>query len=262
MTITGEYQFDLNGYTFGLGTNTSLTVISGLDMPEIDFTTTGVGNKHGASTSGLYFKERVIAVTGRINGTYDTMPVLRDALKAAFFPTAVDVPFTFRLPGYSSANLFINVKPQNLRGDFSGYLPTVGLWEWTATMIAADPRIYAVTGGTVNPSLAGGVSSATNAGNFPAPTTIVFTGPLTNPQITNSTTGKTFKLLTSLTSGQVMTIKSIDTTVYLGSSTSKYSTVDPSNKTFIELAPGSNSLSFSASAGTGTASVSWRSTWM
>lgn len=262
MTVTGDYQFDVNGFTFGLGTSTSLTSISGLDMPEIDFNVSSAGNKHGASTTGLYLKERIIALSGRINGTYETMPVLRDDLKKAFLPQVSDVPFTFRLPGYGDTNLFVYVKPQNLRGDFSGYQPTVGLWEWMGTLVAGDPRIYATATQTVNPALNGATSSGTNLGNFAAPTTITFTGPLTNPQITNTTTGKSFKLLTTLTGGQVVTVKSLDNTVYLGSSTSQYGTIDPSNKTFIELAPGSNSLTFSASSGTGTASVSWRNTWM
>lgn len=262
MAVTGDYQFDLNGYTFGLDTSTSLTSISGLDMPEIDSNVSSAGNKHGASVTALFLKERVISLTGRINGTYDTMPPLRDLLKKAFAPVATDVPFTFRLPGYSNNNLFCNVKPQILRGDFSGYYPTVGVWEWTGTLLAGDPRIYGVASSTVNPLVGGATVTATNGGNFKAPTTIVFTGPLTNPKITNSTTGESFGVLKNLTSGQTLTIKSIDTTVILGSSTSNYSVIDPLNKTFIELAPGVNTLAFTATSGTGTASVQWRSTWI
>lgn len=260
MAVTGDYQFDLNGFTFGLGTSTSVTEISGLDMPEIDLTTVSRSFAHGAFTYGAFFKERVIAISGRVNGTLATMPGLRMALAKAFSPGASDVVFTFRLPGY--ANMEIGVKPQNLRGPMTNIATAVGWWDWIGTLVAGDPRIYASASQSVTPTLNGAASTATNGGNIPAPTTITFTGPLTDPKITNSTTGAAFGVTGTLASGEVWTASSLNNTVIKASNgASKYSTITTTAKTWVELAPGNNSLLATASAGTGTISVAWRDTY-
>lgn len=258
MAVTGDYQYDLDGFTFGLGTSTSVTKISGLDMPEIDVSSQSFGNRHGATTAGRYLKERTIAVEGRINGTYSTFPGLRSALVRAFRPrdTDDDVVFTFRWPG--AGNQIMYVKPQNLRGDLDAIATAVGVWDWQATLVAGDPRYYSETEKSQAFTLTGS-QTLNNAGNFDAPTRIVFNGPLTNPRITNSTTGKTFQLTTTIASGQSWTVKSIDPSIYYGS-TSKYATLDTTHRTFIELTPGDNTVALTASSGTGNATVYWRDT--
>lgn len=258
MAVTGDYQYDLDGFTFGLGTNTSLTKISGLDMPEIDSSSQSMGNRHGGTTASRYLKPRTIAMEGRINGTYSTLPALRADLIRAFRPrdNDDDVLWTFRWPGYG--NQIIYVKPENLRGDFDAISTSTGIWDWQATLVAGDPRIYGETEKSQNFTLTGSQVLA-NLGNFEAPTRIVFNGPLTNPRITNSTTGKTFQLTTTISAGQSWTVKSIDPSIYYGS-TSKYATLDTTHRTFIELAPGNNTLALTASSGTGTATVYWRDT--
>ena len=259
MAVTADYQFDLAGFTFGLGTSTSVVTVSGLDMPEIDVSTQSAGNKHGAVSSGRYLKERTIALTGRINGTYSTMPVLRNALVRAFRPRPDDndVALTFRWPGMGG-NQVMYVKPQNLRGDFDATSTSVGYWDWMATLVAQDPRMYSEASKSQNYSV-GNSFVLNNAGNFEAPATVTFNGPLTNPKISNSTTGTAFQLTMTIGSGQAVVVDTLNYTAYMASA-SQYSKIDPANKVFTELTPGNNTVVFTASSGTGSATVAWRDT--
>jgi hypothetical protein len=263
MAVTGDYQFDIDGYTFGLGTTTSLTEVSGLDMPEINLTANARGYAHGESVSASFFKGRIVAMQGRVNGTLSTLPTLKYALQRAFRPREDFVRLTFRLPGF--ANQFVLCKPQNLRGPFGSVDTAVGLWDFQGTLYCADPRIYSEaskTSATLSPGTGGVVSTtANNAGNFDAPTTITFVGPLTDPVITNTTTGKAFGLSGTLTLGQTFVVSSLEETVYEGA-TSRYSRISATNRSFIELAPGNNALSVSGGTGSnGTIVVTWRDVW-
>lgn len=260
MAVTADYQYDLDGFTFGSGTSTSLVTLSGFDMPEIDVASSSYGNRHGGVTSGRYLKPRTVSYTGRINGTYATMPGLRNSLIAAHRPrdtTDTDVVLTFRWPGMGG-NQIMYVKPQTLRGDFDAIATAVGMWDFQATLVAADPRMYSEALHSQAFALTG-TQTLANSGNFAAPTTITFNGPLTNPKITNSTTGKVFQLTTTIAAGQAYVVKSIDPSVYNGT-TSQYKTIDPTLNTFIELAPGNNTVALTASSGTGSATVAWRDT--
>ena len=258
MAVTGDYQFDVDGFTFGLGTSTSVVSISGLDMPEIDVATNAAGNRHGASTAGRYLKERTIGLNGRINGSYSTFPALRDTLVRAFRPrkTDTDIRFTFRLPGRT--NQYIFVKPVNLRGDIGNSSTAVGWWDFNATLVAQDPRIYTDVLQTATLTVAGGAVVLNNGGNFEAPISISFNGQLTTPRISNATTGENFGLLGNVDLAQSVVADTLNNTVLLGA-TSKYSTINPAFKTWLELAPGNNSLTL-LGTGTGNAVVSWRST--
>lgn len=264
MAVTGDYQFDLDTFTFGAGTTTSLTEISGLDMPEINLTANARGYAHGEAISASFFKGRIIALQGRINGQPSTLPTLKYALQRAFRPREDFVRFTFRLPGF--ANQYVMCKPQNLRGPFGSVDTAVGLWDFQATLYCGDPRIYSETlntSATLSPGT-GAVTNTTtvnNTGNFDAPTTITFVGPLVDPVITNTTTGEAFGLTGTLTLGQTFVVSSLEETVYEGA-TSRYSRISPTNRSFIELAPGNNALLVSGGTGSnGTIVVTWRDVW-
>lgn len=264
MAITQDWQFDLAGTTFGVGTSLAngsrivVTEISGLDLPEVNATTSVRSASHGSFVTARYHKERVMVISGRINSSAANYAADTYTLKQLFQRRTSDVLFSFQLPGQGIT--YINVKSFGVRYAIRNVETAVGLIDFQATLVAGDPRIYSNTAssGTV---AVGANANFTNAGIFPAPTTMVLAGPLTNPTITNTTTGDTIGFVITLAAGQSLTVSSIDQTVYNGS-TSQYSTVSGTNKTFIELAAGVNNISLAASAGTGNLTVNYRSTWL
>lgn len=275
MAVTGNYEFELDGYRL-----VGLTEISGLDHPGTDMSIDKRAGAHGAYTSGKYLKERVITAQARLLSDVDTMPTQTFALKQAFTPREEDVRFSFMLPGFSPQ--FVLVKPQDVRFGLRNVETAVGMVEYIGTMVAGDPRIYSEaektasaspggdTGGADFPMefpqtfSTGGTSGgliANNAGNFEAPTVITFNGPLTNPSITNSTTGVTFRIMISIPSGSYVTATALGSTVTYDGAGSLYANVALPRR-FIYLAPGDNSLSVSSNNGAGQIDIRWRDTWM
>lgn len=264
MAVTTNWQYDLNGVTFGAGatlagtgSTIAITEITGLDTPDANATITPRANAHGSFVVAKYRKERTVVLTGRVNSSAANYATDTYTLKSIFKVQDPAIPFTFRMSG--SNNQYLNVYPQGVKYTTSNVATAVGWIDFQATMVAADPRIYDSTAGSQSIAK-GATQSVTNSGTEYAPTTIVFFGPLTNPLLTNNTTGATFGLTQTISSGQSVTVDSLARTVYNGS-TSQYSTITAGAKTFIELAPGSNSLTLTASSGTGTVTVNWHSTY-
>lgn len=78
---------------------------------------------------------------------------------------------------------------------------------FTIPLLATDPRRY---GAAVTTAVTTG-TSITNAGTTPAPFDVIFTGPLTSPQINGPGSGNIIKL-TSVASGQIITVTTVDPT--------------------------------------------------
>lgn len=150
--------------------------------------------------------------------------------------------------------------------------------EWWAT----DPRMYDSTASsatvtpctptgfgltfdaTFNLSFGGGAPTGTivalNDGNFPAPWTVTFDGPLTTPKIENTTTGDTLTFEGTVPAGSQLVVSSLDRTVLLNGA-SRYSWLASGSK-WSELPSGTQQLRLTASGGTGTATLTYRSTWI
>jgi hypothetical protein len=266
MAVTADYQYDLNGLTFGVGTTMpttgskiSVQEIEGLDAPEVTVLASDRSNQHGAFVSAKYRKARTVSLVGRCYTSAANFAADKYTLVKTFQPQDPAIAFTFRLTGYG--NQFLNVNPVACRFAVQNTATAVGWIDFLATLVAGDPRIYSSTLQTVTVA-ASGSNTATNGGTEVAPTSITFNGPLTNPLLTNTTTGATFGLTTTIASGHSVVVDSLAATVVLDGTTSQYSTITPSAKTFIELAVGANSLSLTQSAGTGNAAVAFRDTFM
>ena len=150
--------------------------------------------------------------------------------------------------------------------------------EWWAT----DPRMYdsTLSSVTVAPStptglgllfdatfdlsFGGGAPTgavvALNNGNFPAPWTVTFDGPLTTPKIENTATGDILTFNGTVPAGSQLVVSSLDRTVLLNGS-SRYSWLVSGSKWF-NLPTGTQQLRLTASGGTGTATLTYRSTWI
>ena len=138
-------------------------------------------------------------------------------------------------------------------------------------LIAADPRVYSQTTNTVAGSLAlsggsatGGPLSITNAGSVAANPTLTVSGPISNPVFTNSTTGKSLSLTTTIAAGGSVTVDFGARTIVNQAGTSIYSSLNYTTSQWWDLSPGTNSLTVTGTwtvAG-GVFSVGWKDAWL
>lgn len=104
---------------------------------------------------------------------------------------------------------------------------------------------------------------ASNSGNFAARPRIKLVGPLTNPVITNLTTGIQMLINGTITSGQVWEINTRTSTLVDQDGDNKFSALDVTSG-WIELAPGINTIQVTATGlGVGSAfQIFWNDTWI
>lgn len=182
-----------------------------------------------------------------------------DLLKGSF-ALGTEHVLTFQRTGMPEAERVTARVAGELTADVSHDAPGVILW--SVPLLAADPRIYSDTlkTATYQPVAggAGGLSfplsfplafsadpssallNAENDGNFPTPPVWTITGPVTNPQIVDETTGESlFTINLSLLTGEelVIDVAGRDATI---NDTSRPDVIDASQSTWGELAVGTN----------------------
>lgn len=278
MTITQDWQYDLNGVTFGRGvtptgfasgTTLSITEISGFDHPDVNSLVSVRSNQHGAYISARYHQHRVWVLTGRLNTSAANYAQDTAVLKRLFrtLSAGLTMPFSFKLPGM--AQMVSNVNPAGVKFPVQTIATAVGWVDFTATLLAGDPRIYAsASSSSGTKTIAGGAFNLTNNGTEPAPTVITFTGPLNSPVLVNNTTGVQAGLNFNLATGDTFVINSLlQTCTYTpsaGSPVSRFSGVS-SVSDWLELAggftPTVNNLVLNGT-GTGTVALTWNDTWL
>lgn len=135
--------------------------------------------------------------------------------------------------------------------------------QMSISLVAPDPRRYSVedaiastglpvsTGGltlpevlplTIGATLASGVLTAVNTGNYATRPTLTVTGPCPPFQITHLETGKTLRFSDALTAGRSLVIDTDKRRVTLDGTASRTVT-----GTWFEYAPGTNTVSFTSS---------------
>lgn len=131
----------------------------------------------------------------------------------------------------------------------------------TIPVSAADPRLYTTTPSTV--ALNGDL---VNEGNYDTPLTVVFTGPLTNPQIDGPGAAGTnrIRLAMTIASGHSVTVTTYDP------DTAALTAIDDlgvnvydkvANATGRVVKPGTESWTFTKDSGSGTCDATIRSAW-
>lgn len=101
-----------------------------------------------------------------------------------------------------------------------------------------------------------GAVVVTNAGTFNTWPVWTFTGPLTNLTLSNGT--QTLTITLTMTAGDVLVVDFNAKTVLLNGASRYFA----KGGSWWSLLPGSNSIQFTTSAGSGTASMSWRDAWL
>ena len=281
MALTEDFTFQLNG---GVILNSSVATtfvdiekVVGLDNAPFRETIRDHEGADGGFMDAEFEKGREIVLEGVVYGVTETY---LDSLKANYAPVATPVPFNFKASAEVNERL-LYVKPRGCRYDWE-LARRIGKTPIQFLMYAEDPRIYEAAGiitivnygGDVTNGLAfnagfnvnfgGGATpgggSVTNTGNRDTPVTFVVTGPITDPVISNTTTGHTLNFSITLGVGQTLTVNTRDRTVYLDGTINRRNTLTTPDWFF--LIPGVNNIGFGGLTGTGsTLSISFRSAW-
>jgi hypothetical protein len=277
-----EFQFDdvgttLNTDDMGLPFIDILSV-SGLDTAPLRTSTDEHQGMDGTYVDSPFVSARTIVLTGNLYTNPSDPDSLLDSLRADY--TKDDVrPFYFQLPNRPTR--FINCQGGGFRYDIDGGR-RAGLTAIQATLVAEDPYIYDAIPASITiavPTLSilgmsfnvafnlgfGGAlpnfgATVTNNGNHTAYPLITITGPVTNPVIVDSNSGTTMALNISLAAGDILTIDTRLKSIILNNFVSRRTSM--TGRQWISVPPGvSDTISFTADAGTGSCTVKLYNTY-
>lgn len=247
--------------------NVALTRVSGLGSPPPRRRLVAHSERHGGVDYTKFYEPRVIPLAGEA-WTTATVNVTAafDALKEAFALDGGDVVFKFRRIGMAEDEYVTARVADELDWDINAAETFV---KWAVTLIAADPRMYAVATktGQYDPTTAGSgvgidfqgtapgikfpidfAGTATthltveNQGNYPTPPVFTVTGPVTNPIVDNDTLGVSiYTQDLALTSGQTIVIDVEKRTATLAG-VDRPDLIDARQTTWFSLVKGPNKL--------------------
>ncbi len=258
-----------------------LSDVDGLDSPEVRTDVEDLPEQDGAVAGSFFLGSRPIVLTGRIKA--DTVADRNAAiatLSRASLALRADAVLQFQPDGMPALQVHVRRQQRLLVGGgyvkefqlqlvaadpriYSQLLNTVGATGTTSTTGAAFPLVFPVnfgggSGGTVN-------LNAANAGNVGAPPVLKVTGPVTNPQVTNSTTGESLYLDNlDLVAGEYVTVDVAARTVAKSDGANLYARVRFPDSAWWLLAPGTNLIQLWAAASSAGVQldVSWRDSWV
>jgi hypothetical protein len=267
MAITADYQYEFKSLLLGPGSPFIVEEVEGLlGPPNVNVNDDDRGYHHGAYMGRHTMQARKVNM--KISCIDKTAMETRiDELVAAFTPSSarVEYPLTFQRPGKG-------IRKINCRVNRGPQLPS----EWKLArgfaegvivqFVATDPRVYSNTAGT---SLVVTLASvASNSGTLNntvgtwdeldtfqgSPPIITITGPAVNPRIANAAAAnRSIKINHSLPSGQNIVIDVAKRLVTVNG-TINYSVI-PDDNQWWEVMKGSQSITFSRTGTTGTATA-------
>lgn len=274
----------LDTLTLGTNTNFPLAEVAGLETIAIRTPSEDLPGQHGAYVPNQLYGARRIVVAGRVKGSTQAAYLtnrqsLQAAMKISRDASSVLVPIIakFNMVGggaYQAAVIPTKAPDMSFK---PGHLT---FEEFVFELEAPDPALYSQTltssvislpagGGTALPTAipvilsagTGGTALLTNAGNLETWPTVRFDGPLTTPTIFNSTLGITLQLSLTLLAGEYVVVDMKTRTITQGTSTNKMNAL-ATGSDFFWLKTGDNTVNFSALAGSGTATVTFRSAYL
>ena len=282
------YQVSYNGLTCGDGTDYDIVQLTGFDsLPTINQSDADKLRDWGQYRGSYYSTGRELVLSVEITSTSDAaFRADIDAFNLAFQTQPdTELPFAVCLPGWAQASRQSNVRVI----DRSPFDVNYEYTRWKAvgdvTLWATDPHIYDSTVQTTiitlplyNSGVAwaaawpiswgtaatAGSASINNAGNFETRPLMTLAGPVTNPTITNVTTGQflTFQGLT-MGGGDSLVLDFNAHTAILNGTTNERGLLTATSSWF-KLAPGNTTVAFTANTTlTGaTLTVNWQSAWL
>lgn len=282
MTVSYDWEIEFAGLSLGAETAFGLTGVTGLlDMPAVRSSDLELLRRHGAYAGDDFLAARTIQLDFSIYAdSVEEMQSRMDEFLQAFV-VGVEAPLVFQLPGVAGgvpARVWARTKRRSVMMDLEY---KYGVAKASVQMVATDPRIYTdqqqsdntgllvVSGGATFPLTfplsfgtvgSGGSMLLNNTGTFAAPVLFKIDGPVTDPVITNDTTGDVISFTGTIASGSYYLVDTAARSVLLNGTASRYNTLDASAVWF-DLAPGINSISFDAASYEADAllSATWRS---
>lgn len=282
-TLVADLQFELNGLLLGEGTSYDIVQVAGWDdLPEIRTTDKEKALRHGLYPAADFYGKRVLVFELEVwANTPALMRAAIDALLDATNDPDADVAIVGRFPSYPIGDVLTFGKCRKRE------VPTtleqqLGMGLAALQIECPDPRLYSnllLTTSTGVVTSTGGLSfpltfpldfggtgdsgtfQVTNLGNFEAPWTAQITGPITNPQIENLTTGELVRVDIALGAADTLLIDQDTRRVILNGTQSRYSLLSTDSDLTWGLGKGTTSLRFSGTTSGGPQlAFSWRHT--
>ena len=255
VTLPGQVEWAFT--LWGPGTDVAvLTPVQGWrSLPQVDNLNTPRPAQHGAWDGRKLAQQRLVTLKLQPNSASD--PTLIDDLLAQIDQVTGlpedETPLPLVIRAYGDPQLAYGQvidRALDLDGDYNAGLPTV-----TVLIACADPRRYNIERTGVNLPV-GDETVLGNAGNISTYPTIRIDGPVTNPTLANADTGRTLSFLLDVASGQQLVIDTFNGTALVDGDPVTSTITGVSAPIFdFTLKPGSNRVTFSATAGGGTAAV-------
>jgi tail protein len=201
------------------------------------------------------------------------------ALAAAFAPSAIDLELDVEVTGTPAVYTLIG-RPRGAEIVLPSDLDA-GIAFGRCAFMATDPILYGPQDSTqitlVDPGeglefpvtfpivfsgggSGSGTGAAPNGGTTPVDWTATLSGPLTNPRIALSGSGQFVQVSATINVGQTVVVDSREAAILLNGTAPRPQWFG-TGSSWWQLQPGSNSVVFTADAGTGTATFAWRSGW-
>lgn len=260
--------------------------ITGLDSAEIREVADDNINEDGAIHGEFYQGRRPITVSAQVGG--NTTPAVRNARGQRLLAAAR----ALRVAGVSHRPGVIRWAPSGYPEMFARYRAQQparesGQWvkEIALSLVAADPRIYAVAPQHLEMSPAGSATAGrtydrsydvnydwapqravalpVNSGDGDAPVVLTFYGPMDTMAAQNVTTGEEVSINGSLSSSDVLVVDTKAKTAILNGTTNAFDRVQLDRTRWWGLAPGANDVRLLANTFSGSAklAVDWRDAW-
>lgn len=265
------YQFTYNGLTLQNDANTSINKLEGISRIPLRISEDPLTGGHGGNIWERRFDMRPITIGGFVYADdFATYYIKRNALLTAFSitPTSNNLIVT-RPDGVQKSILakVIDIPVFNeSEGEFSSCQFEIVLkgedpfWQSTITTVqTCGLALYggapiAITIPMPLSTLTGNTITIVNNGDVAGKVVFKIANSVVNPTVTNTTTGKSFSIQTTLVDGETITVYKDNTGQYVEKSDdgSLYSSFVG---TIFDIVPGTNVIAFTAQTYTATATL-------
>jgi hypothetical protein len=269
VAVTADYQYEFNGVLMGAGQEIMVERISGLlTIPKPKIPRKPNQARHGSRFPGrTLLEDRVITFDVHLlTATGSATEAKLELLGEKFEPSSLILPFSFQRPGRGIRRAYCKCE----RVDFeANYRLTKGDPAGSIELVAADPFYYSeaetTTAATINAGQSTVNININNVGKRSSERVrVVITGTATNPIIQNSTDSNRQLRTTGLAVGGA---DSLEFDLFARSlklnGADAYTYLRNDNQWF-ELKPGVNTLVFSRTGTTGSATITvhHRNAWV
>lgn len=255
------------------------------DAPDISSQDQPLVARDGLAAGYDYLRGRTVQILLDVTGAdVAEFNAAMTALNQAFSVGGqTELPLSFQVNGIAGGNLArINCRTRKFSpiGVTEDWINNGSASEVAIELFATDPRKYSDAATTVTLSVAatpggftfpitfpltfgaGGTSglvAVNNLGNISTPPFFKIYGPITNPILRNETTGKQLSLALVINSGDYVDIDVKNSSVLLNGTANRYSSLSSSQWWYLE--PGVNQIRYSATSGSSTVDMTYRSAW-